>query len=99
MVEGDPAIAIVGNGRLSYTASLLENPYRLLLKFSKVYIPGPRSVIINRGDYQQARMAFHPEDRSTWMVLDLNGPMPMPTLSSDGRRLLLPLQNSSQGAE
>jgi hypothetical protein len=66
------------------------------LKFFKVYIPDPRTTIINRGNYQQARMAFHSEDRSTWVVFDLNGPMPMPTLSSEGRRLLLPLQNGAQ---
>jgi outer membrane protein OmpA-like peptidoglycan-associated protein len=96
VVQGDSAITIVGNGRLNYTSSFLGNPSRLLLKFSKVYIPDPRTIIINRGNYQQARMAFHPEDRSTWVVFDLYAPMPIPTLYSEGRRLLLPLQNGGQ---
>jgi outer membrane protein OmpA-like peptidoglycan-associated protein len=87
---GDSTVAVVGNGRLNYLTSFLDNPPRLILKFPRVYLPTPRTVLLNQGNYQQARMAFHPEDRSTWVVFDLYGRMMQapPAFSQDNRLML-----------
>ncbi len=90
---GDSTVAVVGNGRLNYVASFLDNPPRMILRFPKVYIPDAKSIALNFGNFQQARMAFHPEDRSTWVVFDLYGRIQQPPpAASENNRLLLRLR-------
>jgi outer membrane protein OmpA-like peptidoglycan-associated protein len=96
-VAGDSAIAIVGNGRLSYITSFVGNPPRLILKFPKVYTPDARTFPIKQGNFIQARMAYHPDERSTWVVFDLNAPpAQQPTWLVQDNRLILPLRNGAR---
>ena len=95
-VFGDSTISVVGNGRLNYLTSFLDNPPRMILKFPKVYIPDPRTVVLNQGNFQQARMAYHPEDRSTWVVFDMYGRIQQaPAWFSQDNRLMLRLRGDS----
>ncbi|MDZ7344360.1 MAG: PorV/PorQ family protein [candidate division KSB1 bacterium] len=72
VVMGDSVVSIVGNGRLNFLdPSFLDNPPRLVFKFPKVYITEPKTIPINRGNFIRARMAYHPDERSTWVVFDL----------------------------
>jgi len=92
-IMGDSTVSVIGNGKLNYSASFLDNPPRMILKFPKVYIPDSKSIALNLGNFQQARMAFHPEDRSTWVVFDLYGRIQQPpSWSAQDNRLLLRLQ-------
>ncbi len=78
------SIVVEGNGELSFTQKLLDNPPRALLVFPKVYIPDAKTFTINKGNVQQARLGFHPEDGSTWVVLDLFAPI-APVATSVGK--------------
>lgn len=92
-IMGDSTVSVVGNGKLNYVASFLDNPPRMILKFPKVYIPDSKSIALNLGNFQQARMAFHPEDRSTWVVFDLYGRIQQPPAASSlDNRLMLRLR-------
>ncbi|MDZ7292749.1 MAG: PorV/PorQ family protein [candidate division KSB1 bacterium] len=88
---GDSTITVIGNGRLNYLTSFVDNPPRLILKFPKVYTPDPRTFPLNVGNFLQARMAYHPDERSTWVVFDMYAPM-QPTWYTQDNRLLLPLR-------
>ena len=46
-----------------------------MLVFPKTYVPDAKTFPINRGNVRQARVGFHPEDGSTWVVLDLDSPV------------------------
>jgi outer membrane protein OmpA-like peptidoglycan-associated protein len=93
-VAGDSTIAIEGNGRLNYVTSFVDNPPRLLLKFSKVYAADSRSFPLNVGNFLQARLGYHPDERSTWVVFDLStAPAQQLTWFSQDNRLFLPLRN------
>lgn len=71
-VLGD-TVNVVYNGRVpGYTTDLLTDPTRLLLRFAKLYIADPLTVEVNRGSVQRARLGYHPEDASTWIVLDMS---------------------------
>lgn len=89
-IVGDSTVSVVGNGKLNYVVSFLDNPPRMIMKFPKVFIPDSKSIALNLGNFQQARMAFHPEDRSTWVVFDLYGRIQQPpaTSSLDNRLML-----------
>lgn len=78
------SIVVEGNGELTFTQKILENPPRALLVFPKVYIPDAKTFTINKGNVQQARLGFHPEDGSTWVVLDLFAPI-APVATSVGK--------------
>ncbi len=78
------SIVVVGNGELAFSQKLLENPPRALLVFPKVYIPDAKTFTINKGNVQQARLGFHPEEGSTWVVLDLYAPI-APVATSVGK--------------
>lgn len=70
-VLGD-TVNVVYNGRVpGYTTDLLTDPTRLLIRFAKLYIADPLTVEVNRGSVQRARLGYHPEDASTWIVLDM----------------------------
>ena len=69
------SVSVLGNGRLDFSSRLLDNPPRVVLVFPKTYVPDPKTFPINRGNVRQARVGFHPEDGSTWVVLDLNSPV------------------------
>jgi len=95
-IAGDSSIAVVGNGRLNYMTSFLDNPPRMILKFPKIYIPDSKTFVLNQGNFQQARMAYHPNERSTWVVFDLYGRMQQPPAAySQDNRLLLRLNGTS----
>ncbi len=90
---GDSTVSVVGNGKLNYVVSFLDNPPRMIMKFPKVYIPDSKNITLNLGNFQQARMAFHPEDRSTWVVFDLYGRIQQPPAASSlDNRLMLRLR-------
>jgi outer membrane protein OmpA-like peptidoglycan-associated protein len=94
-VTGDSTVAVVGNGRLNYVASFLDNPPRMILKFPKVYVSTAKNILLNQGNFQQARLAFHPEDRSTWVVFDMYGRLQQPPAwYAQDNRLLLRLQSN-----
>ncbi len=78
------SIVVEGNGTLTFTQKLLDNPPRALLVFPKVYIPDAKTFTINKGNVQQARLGFHPEEGSTWVVLDLFAPV-APVATSVGK--------------
>jgi outer membrane protein OmpA-like peptidoglycan-associated protein len=92
---GDSVLVLTGNGRLSYLSSFVDDPPRLILKFPKVYAPDSRTFPINRGNFVQARMAYHPDERSTWVVFDLNAPMPQPAWRVQENRLVLSLRGAA----
>jgi outer membrane protein OmpA-like peptidoglycan-associated protein len=94
-IAGDSAVAVIGNGRLNYTTSFADNPPRMILKFPKVYVPDSKTIVLNRGNVQRARMAYHPNERSTWVVFDLYGRIQQPpsTFTQDNR-LMLRLQSN-----
>lgn len=95
-ITGDSTIAIVGNGRLNYVTSFADNPPRLILKFPKIYASDSRSFPLNVGNYLQARLGYHPNERSTWVVFDLSAaPGQQPTWLSQDNRLFLPLRNGA----
>ncbi|MDZ7360757.1 MAG: PorV/PorQ family protein [candidate division KSB1 bacterium] len=95
-IVGDSTVSVVGNGRLNYTTSFVDNPPRLILKFPNVYIPDPKTIALNQGNFQQARMAYHPNERSTWVVFDLYGRLQQPpTWLSEDNRLMLRLRGNS----
>jgi outer membrane protein OmpA-like peptidoglycan-associated protein len=89
-VIGDTAIVVTGNGRLSYITSFVDNPPRMILKFPKVYVPDPRTFVLNRGNFIQARMAYHPDERSTWVVFDMYT-LTQPTWFAQDNRLFMRL--------
>ena len=84
-VAGD-TISVTGNGQLTFTKDILDDPPRVLLRFPKVYIPDPMTIPVGRGNIRQARLGFHPEDGSTWVVLDVDEPV-FPGLVAVGNRL------------
>ncbi len=93
-VTGDSTVSVVGNGKLNYLTSFLDNPPRMILKFPKVYISDAKNIALNLGNFQQARMAYHPEDRSTWVVFDLYGRIQQPPAwYTQDNRLMLRLSN------
>ncbi len=95
-VAGDSTISVVGNGRLNYVASFVDNPPRLILKFPKIYAADSRSFPLNLGNFLQARLGYHPNERSTWVVFDLStAPVQQPTWFSQDNRLFLPLRNGA----
>jgi len=85
-VRDDGVVEIVGNGRLDYTTKLLEDPARVILKFSEVYLSDPIEVEVNRGNLIRARAGFHPEDGSTWVVLDMTE-AEIPEITESGKTL------------
>jgi outer membrane protein OmpA-like peptidoglycan-associated protein len=90
-VIGDSTISVVGNGRLNYLTSFADNPPRMILKFPKVYIPDPRTIPLNRGSFIQARLGYHPDERSTWVVFDLYSPLQQPAWFAQDNRVMLRL--------
>jgi outer membrane protein OmpA-like peptidoglycan-associated protein len=95
-VGGDSTIAVVGNGRLNYTTSFVDNPPRLILKFPRVYIPDSKTIVLNQGNFQQARLAYHPDERSTWVVFDMYGRIQQPPAwTAQENRLMLRLRGDS----
>ncbi|RIK57685.1 hypothetical protein DCC62_29770, partial [candidate division KSB1 bacterium] len=85
-VLGD-TVNVVGNGYFpTYTTDLLRDPTRLVIKFSKMYIADPLTAAVNRGSVQRARLGYHPEDASTWIVLDLLEAV-QPEIVSSGKTL------------
>lgn len=85
-VLGD-TVNVVGNGYFpTFTTDLLRDPTRLVLKFSKMYIADPLTVEVNRGTVQRARLGYHPEDASTWIVLDMLEAV-QPEIVSSGKTL------------
>ena len=90
------SIVVVGNGALTFTQKLLDNPPRAQLIFPKVYIPDSKTFTINKGNVQQARLGFHSEDGgSTWVVLDLYAPI-APVATSVGKTVrILPEPSAS----
>jgi hypothetical protein len=95
-VAGDSTISVIGNGRLNYVTSFVDNPPRLILKFPKVYAPDSRSFPLNFGNFLQARLGYHPNERSTWVVFDLStAPRQEPMWLSQDNRLFLPLRNGA----
>jgi outer membrane protein OmpA-like peptidoglycan-associated protein len=87
-VIGDSVISVTGNGQLSYLTSFVDDPPRMVLKFPKVYIPDPRTIPLNRGNFIQARLAYHPDERSTWVVFDMYTPMAPAWYAQDHRLLM-----------
>lgn len=95
-VLGDSTVSVVGNGRLNYVSSFVDNPPRLILKFPKVYIADSRSIPLNLGNFQQARLGYHPNERSTWVVFDLYGRLQEPPAwAAQDNRLLLRLRRDT----
>jgi len=95
-VTGDSTISVVGNGRLNYTTTFLQNPARLLLKFPMTFAPDSRTFALNRGNYLQARVAYHPNERSTWVVFDLyNPPAQTPAWLSQDNKVMLRLRTDN----
>jgi len=75
------SIIIIGNGRLFFDMDFIDDPPRMVLKFPKVFISEPVTISINRGNFVRARMGFHPEEGSTWIVFDMHTmtqPQPLP---------------------
>ena len=71
-VLGDSVVAIVGNGSLTdFTVEFIDGPPRMILKFPRVYISGTQNLPIQRGAFIRGRIAYHPEESSTWVVFDL----------------------------
>jgi hypothetical protein len=95
-VGGDSTISVVGNGRLNYVTSFVDNPPRLILKFPRVYMADTKTVVLNQGNFQQARMAYHPDERSTWVVFDMYGRIQEPLAwTAQENRLMLRLNGGS----
>jgi outer membrane protein OmpA-like peptidoglycan-associated protein len=95
-VAGDSTITITGNGRLNYVTSFVDNPPRLILKFPKIYATDSRTFPLNSGNYLQARLGYHPNERSTWVVFDMStAPRQQPIWLSQDNRLFLPLRNGA----
>ena len=69
------SVSVLGNGRLDFTTRFVDSPPRAVLVFPKTYVPDAKTFPINRGNVRQARVGFHPEDGSTWVVLDLDSPV------------------------
>ncbi|MGH7493235.1 MAG: PorV/PorQ family protein [bacterium] len=80
------SVSVQGNGRLDFTARFVDDPPRVVLVFPKTYVPDAKAFPINRGNIRQARVGFHPEDGSTWVVLDLNSPV-TPRAIAAGKRV------------
>jgi hypothetical protein len=73
------------------------DPPRLILKFPKVYTQNAPTFPIKLGNFIQARMAYHPNERSTWVVFDLNAPpAQQPVWVVQDNRLLLSLRNGTR---
>jgi outer membrane protein OmpA-like peptidoglycan-associated protein len=80
------SVSVQGNGRLDFSARFVDDPPRVVLVFPKTYVPDAKTFPINRGTIRQARVGFHPEDGSTWVVLDLNSPV-TPRAIAAGKRV------------
>ncbi len=80
------SVSVIGNGALDFSTRFVDNPSRVVLVFPKTYVPDAKTFQINRGNIQQARMGFHPEDGSTWVVLDLDSPV-QPRATASGKRV------------
>ena len=86
VVVQDQSVTVEGNGRLEYTQTILTDPPRMLLKFPKVYVPDPLNIGVYRGNIQRARVGFHEEEGSTWVVLDMEDAV-APQVAESGRAL------------
>ncbi len=93
------SILVIGNGELAFSQRLLDNPPRALLIFPKIYIPDAKTIAINKGNVQQARLGFHPEDGSTWVVLDLFAPLPPQAMAIGKTVRIFPDPSSSATKE
>ncbi len=93
------SILVIGNGELVFSQKLLDEPPRALLIFPKVYIPDAKTIPINKGNVQQARLGFHPEDGSTWVVLDLYAPVPPQSMALGRTVRILPEPPSSSATK
>ncbi len=82
------SVSVLGNGRLEFTTRFVDDPPRAVLVFPKTYVPDAKTFQINRGNIRQARIGFHPEDGSTWVVFDLNAPF-TPKAIVAGKRISL----------
>lgn len=64
---------IIANGKTTYTYDIIENPLRLVVDFPNVYLlMDDQTIEINRGPFIRARLGFHPDERFTRVVFDLN---------------------------
>lgn len=86
VVVSNDSVSVLGNGRLNFTTRFVDNPPRVVLVFPKTYVPDAKTFPVNRGNIRQARIGFHPEDGSTWVVFDLNSPV-TPRAIAAGRRV------------
>ncbi|MCI0512414.1 PorV/PorQ family protein [candidate division KSB1 bacterium] len=73
---GDSTVQIIGNGKLTFTHRTLTNPDRIVMDFQNVFLLSDmQEFLLNRGPFTTARIAFHPQERYTRVVLDLRYPI------------------------
>ena len=86
----DDTIFVIGNGRLTYTRRFVDTPPRAVIVLPKVYISDSKTIPVNKGNIRQIRIAFHPEESSTWVVLDLEDTILPEVITLDNRLIIRP---------
>ena len=68
----DRTVRIICNGQVEFKVSRLNDPERLVIDIPDVYLlTGRTRVPINRGPFIRARLGFHPQERYSRVVFDL----------------------------
>jgi len=75
-IVNDNAVRIVGNGKLTYTHRVLNEPYRLVIDFPRTFLESDiTNMEIFKGPFMRARLGYHPEEVFTRVVFDLFEPI------------------------
>lgn len=75
LAVNDSTVHIIANGKVKFSHHSLDNPARIVVDFPGILllfdIP---EFTINKGIFTKARVAFHPRERYSRVVLDLSRP-------------------------
>lgn len=73
---GDSTVHIICNGKVNFTHHYLSNPERLVIDFPNIFLLFDLKVFeLNRGPFISARVAFHPDERYSRVVIDVRYPI------------------------
>lgn len=76
VVVNDSTVNIICNGKAEFTHHVLEYPDRIVIDFPNIFLLFDLHTFrFNQGPFKVARVAFHPEERYSRIVLDLTRPV------------------------
>lgn len=69
-------VHIVCNGKVNFTQTYLSNPERIVIDLPNIFLLFDMSeFILEKGPFKRARVAFHPGNKYSRVVLDLSSPV------------------------